>query len=440
MEMRAKPLTIAMAAAALVAACSGAAESDEDSSTPPDPATATANSVAATPTEAISCSEQVVVGVVADLSGGFSLFGSQLGQGIPIGFAYASGGDVQTGLEQTYRIDDCTVRVVFADDQSNPEVASIVAQQLVEDGAVVLIGATSQETTAAVQKVADDANVILIATSDTPTGLSSEGFDPNAFPTGPDIYQDAMAVCHRVVDLAGRSQLAQIAPDYGFGHRAAAAYRDACTALGAEFVAADVLAPAGTASFESVIAPIVAAGPDAVLLTWTGGGLKRLLDEANTTLAADGALVAAPFLSSRLMPAFFANETGMTSPTRYHYGSPTNQVNDYLVEQTAAVFGAYPDVFDAEGMTASLLVAAGLRAAGGATDAASLRAAMEGIAFEGPRGLVEIRSEDHAAVQDAYIVTLVNTDDPNGDYYDHVETVRLRPPCRLAGEFVGRCD
>ncbi len=61
------------------------------------------------------------------------------------------------------------------------------------------------------------------------------------------------------------------------------------------------------------------------------------------------------------------------------------------------------------------------------------------MSFEGPKGTIEIRAEDHVAIQDMYIVTLLNVDDPEFKYYEYVNTVRPEPPCLLEGDFTARC-
>lgn len=112
------------------------------------------------------------------------------------------------------------------------------------------------------------------------------------------------------------------------------------------------------------------------------------------------------------MPAFFANAIGSTSGILYHYTLPDNPVNDWLVEQTMARFSVPPDLFDADGMNAAILVVEALRATGGDAVAAALIGVMEGMEFEGPKGTIYIRPEDHVAIQDMYIATLTNVDDP----------------------------
>jgi branched-chain amino acid transport system substrate-binding protein len=64
---------------------------------------------------------------------------------------------------------------------------------------------------------------------------------------------------------------------------------------------------------------------------------------------------------------------------------------------------------------------------------------MEGMEFEGPKGTVYIRPEDHVAIQDMYIVKIANIDDPEYRFFELVEVTRPEPPCLLPEELKGRC-
>ena len=64
---------------------------------------------------------------------------------------------------------------------------------------------------------------------------------------------------------------------------------------------------------------------------------------------------------------------------------------------------------------------------------------MEGMSFEGPKGTIYVRPEDHVAIQDMYIVTLLNLDDPDFNFYDVVQTTRPEPPCLLPEGLQDRC-
>ena len=90
-------------------------------------------------------------------------------------------------------------------------------------------------------------------------------------------------------------------------------------------------------------------------------------------------------------------------------------------------------------MNAALLAVEGLRASGGDASAEALVAAMEGLEFEGPKGTIYVRPEDHVAIQDMYIVTLTNIDDPDFKFFDLVDTTRPEPPCLLPEDKQDRC-
>ena len=56
---------------------------------------------------------------------------------------------------------------------------------------------------------------------------------------------------------------------------------------------------------------------------------------------------------------------------------------------------------------------------------------MEGIEFDGPKGTVTIRPEDHVAIQDMYIATLLNVDDPDFDFFRLATINQPTAPCML---------
>jgi branched-chain amino acid transport system substrate-binding protein len=98
-----------------------------------------------------------------------------------------------------------------------------------------------------------------------------------------------------------------------------------------------------------------------------------------------------------------------------------------------------PDLFAGDGMNAAIMLVEGLKATGGDASADALLPAFEGMTFEGPKGEVYIRPEDHVAIQDMYILTLTNLDDPDAGFYEYVETTRPEPPCLLPEDMQDRC-
>ena len=366
----------------------------------------------------LTCDEGVTVGVVTDLSGGLQLSGRRTAAGIKIGFSYEAGGSAEADV---YRIADCDIRVVIADDQSNHEVAEIAAKDLVVDhGASVLIGASTSAGTAKLQEVAVEHDVVLLALVDTPRGLTGEGFDPLSFLLAPSEYQVAMTNCEHAV-ASGRSSFALVAMDCPAGRRAAAAYRDSCEWFGGE-VTGDVLLPAGSADFAEPLSSLSAA--DVMMITWPTPEVNRLLSDA-----LERGAVATSFPSNDLVPLLFAGATGVEGVTPYLPNVTGSEVDDDLI----AGSGGKPDWVDAQGMIAAQLVVAALRSSGG--DAARLAVALEGLAVATANGSVQLRAQDHLLIQNMHAARLV---DP-GAVYEHLATYRPEPPCILAGEHSDRC-
>jgi branched-chain amino acid transport system substrate-binding protein len=139
------------------------------------------------------------------------------------------------------------------------------------------------------------------------------------------------------------------------------------------------------------------------------------------------------------MPLWYGNAIGSTSGILYHYSAPDNAANDFLATESKARYNVMPDLFAADGMNAAIMLVEGLLATNGDASGAALIAVFEGMSFEGPKGTIYIRPEDHVAIQDMYVLKLVNLTDPDANFYEYVETTRPEPPCLLPEALVDRC-
>ncbi len=383
----------------------------------------------------LTCGDGITVGVITDQTGALAIYGAHILRGVPIGFEYATGAPADGDV---YMVEDCPVRVLYRDDQGNPELSATAARELIEvEGAEILIGTVSSGVTATLQEIARENDVILIAAPAAANDLTGSTFNPNTFRASRNNYQDGIAICEYLTQEY--NTFVQIAPDYSFGYGGAQAYRDSCTFFGGEFVAEDVYAPADTTDFTPYMEQFVDVDADALLVTWAGGGFVPLLQAAIDLGVLDNMVLGSPFVDNIVMPAFFSNAIGSTASIIYHYTAPDNAINDFLVEKVAEYFGTFPDLFDADGMNAAIMTIEAIKASGGDASADALRDVLEGMTFEGPKGTVYIRPEDHVAIQDMYVVTLLNVDDPEFKYYEYVTTLRPEPPCLLEGEYLDRC-
>ena len=394
---------------------------------------------AAADVSAISCTEPIKIGVITDQTGALAIYGAHVLRGFPIGMEWATGVEGNdTGDYVAYELPNCTLQVYWRDDQSNPEITATMGRELVEvEDVDILVGTVSSGATATLQEIARENEVPLIAAPAAANELTGAGFNEFTFRVSRNNYQDAINICQFVTEEY--DTFVQIAPDYSFGYGGATAFRDACTEFGGEFVADDIFAPADTAEFTPYMEQILDSGAEAFLVTWAGGGFVPMMQAAQELGVLEEMDMASAFIDNTLMPTFFANAVGSTSGILYHYTLPDNEANDFLVAQVQEDLGTFPDLFDADGMNAAIMVVEALVDTGGDTDPQALLAAMEGMTFQGPKGEIFIRPEDHVAIQDMYIVTLTNVDDPEFRFYEPVTTNRPEPPCLLEGDFADRC-
>ena len=184
---------------------------------------------------------------------------------------------------------------------------------------------------------------------------------------------------------------------------------------------------------------IANSGAEAYIVTWAGSGFVSLVQAAKDQGVTESMALGATFIDNVLMPTFFANAVGTTAGILYHYSAPQNDINAWLVENTKARYGVNPDLFDADGMNAAIFAVEAIKATNGDVSGEALKTAMEGMEFEGPKGTVYIRPEDHVAIQDMYILKLVNVTDPEAAFYEYVDTSRPEPPCLLPEALKDRC-
>ncbi len=433
--------------ALLVAACSPPATAeptDVPQPTEPQPTAAPEATEPPAPTGVV-CDEPVKVGLITDATGSLAVYGTHIIRRFMLGMEYATGAQGSVGEvftvedgRNTFTLDDCEIEVVLGDDQSNPDNTATVARELIEVEAVdILVGTVSSGATATLQEIAAENQIPLIVAPAAANDITGINFNEYTFRTSRNNYQDAINLCQFLPDQF--DTFVQIAPDYAFGWGGAAAFRDACTVEGGNFVADDIFAPLDTTEFTPYMEQILVSGAEAYLVTWAGGGFIPLMQAATDLGVNDTMAMGASYIDNVFLPAFFGTAVGSTSGILYHYSLPDNEVNDWLTEQSRARYDVPPDLFDADGMNAALLLINALQLTRANTDPAAMIAAMEGMEFEGPKGTIYIRPEDHVAIQDMYIVSLTNLDDPDFLYFDYVSTTRPEPPCLLPEDMTDRC-
>ncbi|MBK8618994.1 MAG: ABC transporter substrate-binding protein [Anaerolineales bacterium] len=398
------------------------------------------------PAAGLTCAEPIKVGLITDGSGALAIYGAHILRSFMLGMEYATGAagsagdkfDLTQTQENFFKIDNCEIQVFVRDDGSNPENTATVARELIDVQKVnILVGTVSSGATATLQGIALESKIPLIVAPAAANDITGVNFNEYTFRTSRNNYQDAMNEC--VALTQQYKTFVQIAPDYAFGKGSAAAFRDACSLEGATFAADDIFAPADTTDFTPYMEQIANSGAEAYIVTWAGSGFVSLMQSAKDQGVTESMSLGATFIDNVLMPTFFANAVGTTAGILYHYSAPKNAANDFLKEQDKARYGVMPDLFDADGMNAAIMVVEAIKATNGDVNGDVLKTAMEGMTFEGPKGTVQIRAEDHVAIQDMYILKLTNVTDPDANFYEYVDTTRPEPPCLLPEALKDRC-
>ncbi len=394
----------------------------------------------------LACDEPIKVGLITDASGALAIYGAHILRSFMLGMEYATGaagsaGDVfafTATQENTFTLEGCEIQVFVRDDQSNPENTATLARELIDVNEVdILVGTVSSGATATLQGIAFESGIPLIVAPAAANDITGKDFNEYTFRTSRNNYQDAINEC---LYLAKQYEtFVQIAPDYAFGWGSATAFRDACSLEGATFVADDIFAPADTTDFTPYMEQVLNSGAEAYIVTWAGSGFVPLVQAATDLGVNESMALGATFIDNVLMPLWYGNAVGSTNGILYHYSAPDNPANDFLTEQDLARYGTAPDLFDGDGMNAAILVVEAIKATNGDVSGEALVSVMEGMTFEGPKGTIYIRPEDHVAIQDMYILNLVDLTAENADYYEYVETTRPEPPCLLPEEIKDRC-
>ena len=414
------------------------------------PTEAPTEAATAAPTEApaasLTCAEPVKIGLITDASGALAIYGAHILRSFMLGMEYATGVTGSAGekfdftqiQENIFKTDNCEIQVFVRDDASTPDNTATVARELIDVQKVnILVGTVSSGATATLQGIALESKIPLIVAPAAANDITGVNFNEYTFRTSRNNYQDAINECAALTKQY--KTFVQIAPDYAFGRGSAAAFRDACTLDGATFVADDIFAPLDTTDFTPYMEQVANSGAEAYIVTWAGGGFVSLMQAAKDQGVTDKMSLGATFIDNTLMPTFFANAVGTTAGILYHYSAPNNPANDFLKEQDKARYGVMPDLFDADGMNAAIMAVEAIKKTNGDVSGDALKTAMEGMTFEGPKGTVEIRPEDHVAIQDMYILKLANVTDPDANFYEYVDTTRPEPPCLLPEALKDRC-
>ncbi|MBI4913353.1 MAG: substrate-binding domain-containing protein [Acidobacteria bacterium] len=336
--------------------------------------------------------QDIKIAHVYDKTGPLEAYAKQTQTGLLLGLEYATKGSMTVNGRKLV--------VIEKDSQGKPDVGKAqLAAAFADDKADLAIGATSSGVALAMLPVAEEAKKLLLVEPAVADSITGDKWNRYIFRTGRNSSQDAISNAV-ALDKKG-TFIATLAQDYAFGKDFVKAFKGAIK--NAQLVHEEYL-PMATTDFTAGAQRLFDAlkdkkGRKVIFINWAGAGNPFKIADLNPQRF--GIEIAT---GGNILPALAAYKAfpGMEGAAYYYYEIPKNAVNKWLVTEHQKRFSAPPDFFTAGGMAAGIAVVEALKKTQGDTGTEKLIAAMEGMAFETPKGKMVFRKEDHQALQAMY--------------------------------------
>ncbi|CAG2133578.1 substrate-binding domain-containing protein [Cupriavidus numazuensis] len=329
---------------------------------------------------------------VYDKTGALEAYAKQTQTGLMMGLEYATNG--------TMTVNGNKLVVIEKDTQGKPDVAKAqLAAAYSDDRADIALGPTSSGTALAMLPVAEEYKKVLLVEPAVADSITGDKWNRYIFRTGRNSSQDAISNAV-ALDKPG-VQIATLAQDYAFGRDGVKAFKVALK--NAKIVHEEYL-PTSTTDFTAGAQRLFDSlkdkpGRKVIFIIWAGAGNPFKIADLDPKRY--GIEIAS---GGNILPAMtsYKNFPGMEGATYYYFGIPKNKANEWLVSNHYSKFKSPPDFFTAGGMSAGIALVEALKKTGGDTNTEKLISAMEGMAFETPKGRMFFRKEDHQAMQSMY--------------------------------------
>ncbi|MEV6691745.1 substrate-binding domain-containing protein [Micromonospora sp. NPDC051196] len=335
----------------------------------------------------------VKVGLVYSQSGALASYGKQYIEGFRAGLDFATGG--------TNKVGDRAIEITEVDDAGDPAKAVSAAKDLIGKGNKIIAGSTASGVALQVAPIAAQNKVLFIsgpAATDAVTGANRY-----TFRSGRQSYQDVVTARSFIGDPTGK-KVVVFAQDGAFGDANEAAVKAVIGGAGATVSA--VRAPASATEFTPFASQIKSAKPDLLFVAWAGTTAPAMWQ----TLDQQGVLTSTTVVTGldirASWPTFGAAGSKISFLSHYFDGASDTEA---AKAAKAKIPGGILDLFHPDGFAAAQMV---VRAAQeGGDDVDKMITALEGWSFEGVKGTMTIRAEDHALLQPMYQASLTGSGD-----------------------------
>ncbi|MBV1866871.1 MAG: ABC transporter substrate-binding protein [Marinosulfonomonas sp.] len=339
---------------------------------------------------------ETTVGLLLPKSGVFAALGAEIDDG----FMFA--------LEEAGRVDEFTI--VREDTEVKPPVGLAKARKLVlQDKVDTIVGVVSSGVLGAMRDFVHQAEVPLIvanAGNDHATGKSCSPYIVRVSfsnsqinrPMGEWMYEQ------------GIRKIYTLAPDYAAGHQMIDGFAETFTAAGGEIVGGEFTPFGQTNDFGPYLTTARATNPDGIFVFYAGGEAIRFVKQYGSfDIKADVPLYGSGFLTSPLYVGAEGDAAIGVKASLHYVPTLDTPENNAFVAAFKARFDRMPSEYAVQGYDSARLLLGAIDA--GATDRASIAAALPKVAYTGPRGPLEIDPATNNVVQNIYIYDTVKDGD-----------------------------
>ena len=359
---------------------------------------------------------QIKIGVINSYSGQFADTGAQIDNGIKL--YMKQHGDTVAGKK---------IEIIRKDTGGpNPDVAKRLAQELVvRDKVDILAGFTLTPEALGAASVSEEAKKLMVVMNAATSIVTTKS--PYIVRVSLTLPQIADTLATWAVKKGGTKKAYTMVSDYGPGIDAEGAFQKAFKEAGGEIVGS-VRMPVANPDFSAFAQRAKDLNPESIFVFIPGGAQPAALGKAFAERGID------PKKVKILSTGEPVDETAIKSMgdlaldriSAWHYDyNHKSKMNSDFVKAFNAEFKRNPDFFAVGGYDGMHLIYEALKKTKGNADGDALIAAIKGMKWESPRGVIWIDPETRDIVQTVYIrkVQKVGNDIVNVEF-DKVENVK----------------
>jgi branched-chain amino acid transport system substrate-binding protein len=342
------------------------------------------------------------VGLVQSLTGAFNTVGKAAVDGAKL--YVQQHGDTVAGRK---------IQLIIKDDATAPDTAKRLAQQLIVNDKVAIIGAGITPCALAIAPLATEAKIptVVMVSGASVTVERSPYMVRTSFTLG----QSASVIADWAAKN-GAKKIVTLVNDWAPGVESEEAFKDRAVKGGAQIVQS-LRVPLANPDFAPFLQRARDLGPDTLFVGFAGNVagvftrqfLERGMDKAGIRIVSLGDLA-----DDDDLPGMTDAMLGIVSA--HHYSAlHDSALNKAYVRDFTAAYRRRPNFITVGGYDGMHLIYEALKKTGGKTDGDAMVAAMKGMAWESPRGPMSIDQETRDVVHNEYIRKVERV---NGELYN----------------------